>query len=163
MKIKAFVLCCALALLSASCNNAVEFTADQLTIKDVATTSGYAWFNDEVTSYQPTTANVSALMSDYASDPFTTIVYVNPSCSCDGTHHHFPDLISTLRAAGIADSTVTIFSMRNAATKQPLSDKYPVTTLPTFYFVHQSSKVVSVIPPDGTTTGIDSMVVAAFK
>ncbi len=156
-------LLCSLAFVAMSCNNAVEFTADQLTVAGIAAQPGYAWFNGKVAAYTPAPANVAAIQSAYAADPFNTIIYVNPSCSCDGTQFHFPDLVKTLRSAGIPDSTVTIFSMRNAETKQPYSDIYPVKSLPTFYFVHTSKKVISVVPADGTNSGIDSMVVKAFN
>ncbi len=157
MKIFRLALVLAFATMAISCNNATEFTADQLTIKDVVATPGYAWFGDKVAAYKPGTDAVTTIKNSYASDPFSTIIYVNPSCSCNGTQFHFPDLVATLRAAGIPDSTVTIFSMRNAQTKQPYSDKYPVSALPTFYFVRQSTKVLSVVPVDGTSSGIDSL------
>ncbi len=159
MKHLVALLCFATLLGFAACNNNVDYTADQLTVKDLTSQPGYAWFPQEVAAFSPTVANINAIKAQYAAQPFQTYIYVNPSCTCTGTQKHFPRLSATLKAAGIPDSSITIFSMRNASTKQPYSDKYPVTTLPTFYFFSGTTYLRKLEPPSDTSFHVDSMLV----
>ena len=163
MKTLLIATLCTAVLIAMSCNNAVEYTADELTVSGLAGQPGYAWFNQEVAAYTPTVANINAIKAQYAAQPFNTLIYVNPSCTCNGTQKHFPRLYSTLKAAGIPDSSITIYSMHNAATKQPYSAQYPVTALPTFYFINGSAYTRKLEPPSDTAFHVDSIMVSTLK
>lgn len=151
-------------LTSYSCMNTTEYQADELTITELSSQPGYAWFSQEVAKYTPSPSDVAAIKSSYASAPFSTYLYVNPSCTCTGTQKHFPHLYSTLKAAGIPDSTMIVLSMLNATTAQPYADKFPVRVLPTFYFVRSSGNDTRKLePPSDTLSRIDSLAAVVLR
>jgi hypothetical protein len=164
MKHLSLLLITALCIAYTSCTNTTEYQADQLNIGQLSSQAGYAWFAQEAGRYTPTAVDVNAIRAAYAAAPFTTYMYVNPSCTCNGTQKHFPRLYSALKAAGIPDSSMVVFSMLNTTTPQPYSDKYPVRVLPTFYFVRSASADIrKVEPPIDSLTRIDSLVAIALK
>lgn len=161
MKTISAVLLAILALTSFSCMNTTEYQAEELSISELSSQPGYAWFSQEVGKYTPSATDVAAIKAAYAAAPFSTYLYVNPSCTCTGTQKHFPHLYSTLKAAGIPDSTMIVLSMLNATTVQPYADKLPVRVLPTFYFVRRTGNDTRKLePPTDTLSRIDSL--AAF-
>jgi hypothetical protein len=89
-------------------------------------------------------------------------MYVNASCTCTGTKKNFPRLVRALRDAGVPESEVTIYNMLNASTNHPDMDKYPVTALPTFYFIRTSIAPVSVASQDTLST-IEAKVALLLK
>ena len=151
-----------LAFVAVSCTNSTEYQADQLSISQLASQPGYAWFPAEVNRFTPSQASVDSIRVAYASSPFTTYLYVNPSCTCSGTQKHFPHLYSTLKAAGIPDSSMVVYSMLNAATPHPNSDKFTVTVLPTFFFV-RGSDIRKLVPPVDSLTRVDSLIANIVK
>ncbi|MFN5867217.1 MAG: hypothetical protein ACK45R_09505 [Candidatus Kapaibacterium sp.] len=164
MRFLSLLLVSALLLGFSSCTNTTEYQADQLTVSEVSGQPGFAWFSQEVGRYTPNAADVAAIRSAYAAAPFTTYMYVNQACTCSGTLLHFPRLYSTLKAAGVPDSSMVVFNMLNAATPHPYADKYPVRVLPTFYFVRGASNDFRrVEPPTDTLTRIDSLVAFTLK
>lgn len=159
----ALLMLCGLWVLS-GCDSPTEYVADKLTVSQLAAQPGYSWLNQEVAKYTPDPANVQTIKDAYQNNPLTMYLFVNPSCSCTGTQKHFPRLVSTLRAAGIPDSAVIVYSMRNAATKHENSERFPVQALPTFYVARGSANVGSpIVPPSDTTFKVDSALATLVK
>ncbi|MBL7997294.1 MAG: hypothetical protein JNL32_01530 [Candidatus Kapabacteria bacterium] len=161
MKTLSLFAICALFIL-AGCESPVEYTADQLTLAQFNTEPGYSWFPAEVRKYQPDTAKVAAIRAAFKANPVTTAIFVSPSCTCVGTQKNFPHLISTLRAAGIPDSTVTVYTMKNAQTKHALQDRVTVSSLPTFYFMRGTTGKM-MVPKSDTTYRVEPDILIALQ
>jgi len=146
-----------------ACETPTEYTAEQYTISELSNQPGYAWLNQRISDYTPNAAVVAQIKTSYQANPANFTLFVNPSCTCTGTQQHFPRFISSIRAAGIPDNAVTIYSMRGIETKHPKSDVFSVTALPTFFVTRGTTNVGKIIAQADTTFHVETELATILK
>ncbi|MCX8050368.1 MAG: hypothetical protein N3B17_00540 [Chlorobi bacterium] len=134
-----------------------EYVADEFTVSQIATQPGYAWFRQEKDSYQPDPALVAQIQSrlDMLDSCY---LFVNPSCSCNGTQKHFPHFVRCLELAGYSLDRIVIVSMRNASTKHHYMARFHVAQLPTFFLVLKAGTTPKIEPPDDPNARIEQLI-----
>lgn len=146
-----------------SCTTEAPPTDAQLmTIQELNSSAGYAWFPSETSLYTPNAAIVNQLKTSFDTNTQKITVYVKPACSCKGTQKLFPQVMKTLFAANIPMRCVTIYSMRSSADKHPMMDKFVVSTLPVFYITRNDSIRSSIVEIDYTGDNADSLTLRAI-
>jgi len=133
---KKLLLLIAFSLLIFSCSeddDSVSTEAEQIDFNYLSDASGYAWFNATVATYTPYDSTIQIIQQKYDTSMYDVVMYVKPSCSCDGTQKKFPYLVKSLRAAGVPDSEITIYSINKHTDKHPRMNELTLTDLPTFY------------------------------
>lgn len=108
-------------------------SATLLTMTDLTTSAGYAWFDAEKANYSPDDSKVNSIKSAYQQKNQKIYFFVNPSCSCDGTKKTFPHAIRILKDAGISDDRIIIYSMKSYTDDHPLKDKFTLRGLPSMF------------------------------
>lgn len=136
--------------------------AQEVTVQELNTSAGYAWFPSETTVYTPDPAIVSSIRSSFDSTSQKVYVYVKPTCSCKGTQKLFPQVMKTLMAANIPMRCVTIYSMRTTSDKHPHMDQMMVSELPTFYVTRNDSIRASIQNVDYTGDNADTLTLRAI-
>ncbi len=146
-----------------SCNSEVPPTDAQLvTVQELNSSAGYAWFPSETGIYTPNPAIVNQLKTSFDTNAHKVTVYVKPTCSCKGTQKLFPQVMKTLMAANIPMRCITIYSMRSSSDKHPMMDKFVVTTLPVFYITRNDSIRSSIMDVDYTGDNADTLTLRAI-
>ncbi len=161
MKLRLPVLIlCAFAL---SCSDtATEYVADEFTVAQIARQPGYAWFTQEKDSYQPDPALIAQIQSrlDMVDSCY---LFVNPSCSCNGTQKHFPHFVRCMELAGFALDRITIVSMRSATTKHHHMPRFQIQRLPTFFLALHNNTDRAIEPPDDPNARIEELIVQTLS
>ncbi len=130
----------------AGCNKTTEATyeGEQLSLTQLRSTPGFAWFDGEVATYTPDAAIVSKISAEYQAKKQRIYIYVNPSCSCTGTKKRFPWIMRILQDAGVKEQDIIIVSMHNASDKQPFSGRFSVRGLPSFFITKDEAPVFAI-------------------
>jgi len=146
-----------------SCNSEVPATdAQVVTVQELNSSAGYAWFPSETGIYTPNASIVSQLQASFDTNAHKITVYVKPACSCKGTQKLFPQVMKTLMAANIPMRCVTIYSMRTSGDKHPMMDKFVVNSLPVFYITRNDSIRASIVDVDYNGDNADSLTLRAI-
>lgn len=138
------VLVFSVVLFIAGCEETTvpEDVAKQLTIEQAKVEPGFTWLESTMLTYAPDTNILNQIKKAYASDPNRSIiVYVNPSCSCDGSRVLVPQALRSLLEAGIPESKISIYVMRTTKAKHPYSDRYTLKGLPNIYILKDGKTV----------------------
>lgn len=147
-----------LALLVGCSETPTEYVADEFTVAQIARQPGYAWFTQEKDTYQPEQALLAQIQAK-VDRVGRCYLFVNPSCSCNGTQKHFPHFVRCMELAGFPLDSITIISMRTASTKHQHMDRFHVRQLPTFYLALRSGNDVKIEPPDDPNARIEELIV----
>lgn len=139
-----FAFVCIAAIGFSGCSTAPEDTeAQQISISELSTSIGYSWFQTERNVYRDSVdaAKVKLIADAFKTSQQKVYVYVRPTCSCTGTQKTFPHTIEVLKAAGIPDSMIVVYSMQSTSTKHPMTNKFTLSGLPTFFITKGESTV----------------------
>lgn len=139
-----------------------EYVADEFTVAQIARQPGYAWFTQEKDTYQPDPAMIAQIQAK-VDRIGRCYLFVNPSCSCNGTQKHFPHFVRCMELAGVPLDSITIISMRNAATKHQHMNRFHVDHLPTFYLALRSGSDLKIEPPDDPNARIEELIVQVLN
>lgn len=145
------VAVCALVLLSCTQNTEPEYTAEQLTLEQLRTTPGFAWFDAEFQAYQPDTALLAQIRALYRPGQHHFYVYVKPTCSCVGTQKLFPHFLRIMVEAGVQSSDWEIYAMHGVGDKHPHQSWLHVKVLPSFFITwgtHVRGSIEGQLPPE---------------
>ncbi|MFN8360994.1 MAG: hypothetical protein U0264_13855 [Candidatus Kapaibacterium sp.] len=135
-------LICSIALGLSACSPVEpEPEATLMTVSDLRTSTGYAWFDAEVNTYTPSAAKVKEISDAYQANHQQVYLFVNPSCGCNGTKKTFPQTIKVLQSAGVPDSMIIIYSMRSSQVKHPLMSRFSLRGLPSIFVTKNQSTV----------------------
>lgn len=146
MKFSKYLLVVAFSLLFISCSESpLSDNAAVLTISDINKEAGYAWFEQTVAEYQPDVAIIAEIQKKFDPTKHKVNIFVKPSCSCEGTHKYFPNMIKVMRAAGIQESSYTMYSMSKNTDKHPLQDVVTLTDLPRFFLFKDNLPIYSIM------------------
>ena len=137
-----FALICTIAFGLSACSPVEpEPEATLMTISDLKTSAGYAWFKGEVETYTPSATRVQEISDAFKANRQQVYLFVNPSCGCNGTKQTFPHAIKVLQSAGVPDSMITIYSMRSSQVKHPLMARFSLRGLPSIFVTKNESTV----------------------
>jgi hypothetical protein len=156
-------LFCVLSLFTySSCDSPVEYTAEAFTVTELQNQPGYSWLTAEIASFTPTADKIKTVADSLKDRVSAVTIYVNPTCTCEGTQKTFPKFIKTLREANIPESLITIYSMRSESTKQPLS-RFSVPSLPTFFIERKGGMSTLQIEGKNAPMRMDSLLADKVK
>lgn len=139
-----------------------EYIAEEFTVSQIARQPGYAWFLQEKDSYQPDPALVAQIRAKLGTLD-SSYLFVNPSCSCNGTQKHFPHFVRCMELAGFSESKIAIISMRTASTKHAYMARFHVQRLPTFFLVLSGASSRTIELPDDPDVRIEELIVRALN
>ncbi|GBD06977.1 hypothetical protein HRbin21_00786 [bacterium HR21] len=140
-----------------------EYTAERLTLEQLRTTPGFAWFDAEFRAYQPDTALVAQIRSAYVPGQHHFYVYVKPTCSCVGTQKLFPHFLRILAEAGVREEDCEIYAMHGTGDKHPHQNRFRIERLPSFYITSGADirgSILGELPPDKT---LEQIIVEALR
>lgn len=161
MKIFATIILFAFVAIGCS-TESPEPEAQLLTMDDLNTAPGYAWFPVESAVYSPNAEMVNQIRQEFDATQHKVLIYVKPSCGCRGTQRLFPQIVRTLEAAGVDMSRVEIWSMRAPSDKHKYMSKISVTELPTIYVMRNDEIKTLIRDVDYTNNNADSLIAMAL-
>ncbi|MCS6965479.1 MAG: hypothetical protein NZ473_01740 [Candidatus Kapabacteria bacterium] len=147
------IVIAALVLLSCTQSTQPEYTAERLTLEQLRTTPGFAWFDTEYQAYSPDTALVAQIRAAYVPGLHRFYVYVKPTCSCVGTQKLFPRFLRVLTDGGIRLNDCEIYAMRGAGDRHPHQNWLQIRQLPSFFIVRDvevCGSILGELPPGKT-------------
>ncbi|MDZ4745337.1 MAG: hypothetical protein SGJ05_04970 [bacterium] len=162
MKTLVIVVFTLLIVLSACTTEPVEFSAQQLTVQELNTSPGYAWFPTEVNLYAPNTSMVDSVRTTFDASTQKVAIFVKPGCSCRGTMRLFPQIMKTLIAADVDMSKVEVWSMRGITDKHPYQPTITITDLPSVYVFRNNVIVAEVHDGNYSDTNADTLIATAL-
>ncbi|MES2766632.1 MAG: hypothetical protein V4642_12230 [Bacteroidota bacterium] len=118
---------------SCETNTSPSSPAKLITVQQIETSPGYAWFTTERDAYTPQADTVALIKAAFKSDMHKIYLHVNPSCGCEGTQKLFPHFIRVVKDAAIADSSFKIYSMAHATDEHPETSQFTITQLPSIF------------------------------
>ncbi len=133
-----------------------ESTAERLTLQQLQTTPGFAWFSAEFQAYQPDTLLVAEIRQLYRPGFHRFYIYVKPTCSCVGTQKLFPHFVRVLVECGVEAGDYEIYAMHDVGDRHPYGHRWRLQRLPSFFVTAADSLVGSLVgdlPPDKTIEG----------
>lgn len=136
------IICLLFSLLACEVSDG-DKTAKFITIKELSQiTPGYEWFPYEFNKYQPDGTISKEIDSLWKIKKYNFVIFVNPSCNCQGTQVTFPMIVKCLKAGNIPDSSIIIYSMLRETYMHPYINKIHVNKLPSCFTVIDTSKSV---------------------
>jgi hypothetical protein len=150
-----------MVLSSCSSGTEVDTTADQLSMQELESNVGYAWFPVEMSMYKPQSQYVSTINATFATDQ-KVILFVRPSCSCRGTQKLFPHIMKVLKDAGVPDSSIEVWSCRAITDSHPYSSMINLSVLPTIVVTRNGVTTARVTDADFDGTNADSLMANAI-
>lgn len=162
MKPAALMSLVLVAILGGCSESPTEYIADEFTVAQLTTQAGYAWFAPEKNSYQPD-PNVLAQIQTRLDVLDSCYLFVNPSCTCNGTQKHFPHFVRCMEQAGFPVERIKIVSMRSASTKHHYMSRFNVHQLPTFFLDLKTGADRKIEPPDDPNARIEELIAQALS
>ncbi len=153
----------ALGLLACTQSTQPEYTAERLTLEQLRTTPGFAWFDAEFRAYQPDTALLAQIQAAYVPGEHRFYIYVKPSCSCVGTQKLFPRFLRVLSDAGVRAEDYEIYAMHGTGDKHPHQSWLHIERLPSFFITDNGqlrASIVGELPPEKS---IEQVVLEALR
>jgi hypothetical protein len=150
---------------SCASNEPTEYVAKLTTVSELNNTAGFSWLEPEIATYTVDTNVINSIKTSWQSNQRQFTVFVNPSCSCEGTKKLFPHFIRVLRDAGIPESAMKIYSMRSSSDKLPDDVKaqgFTIEFLPTIYIRNNGSNV-KVITANPVNSTIESEILQSLQ
>jgi hypothetical protein len=139
-----------------------EYVAEEFTVSQISRQPGYAWFLQEKDSYQPDPQLITQIQAKLGTLD-SCYLFVNPSCSCNGTQKHFPHFVRCMELAGFNEGNITIISMRTASTKHAHMARFHVQQLPSFFLVLRGGASRVITPPDDPNARIEEFILQALN
>lgn len=139
-----------------------DLPAEQMTMVQLTTIPGYAWFPAEMSAYTPDSAYVDIVSKNFTDPTKKICIFVKPSCACTGTKRLFPQLIKTMVEANIDMSRVEIWSMRGPTDKHPYQGQITLTDLPAIYFFNGPNISATIKDSQYNNNNADSLLAVAI-
>jgi len=150
---------------SCASNEPTEYVAKLTTVAELNNTAGFSWLEPEIATYTVDTNVINSIKTSWQTNQRQFTVFVNPSCSCEGTKKLFPHFIRVLRDAGIPESSLRIYSMRSSTDKLPddvKAEGYAIADLPTIY-IRNNGATVKVISKEISNTTVEALVLQSLQ
>lgn len=138
-----------------------EYSAQRLSVQELNTSPGYAWFPTEVNLYAPNAPMVDAVRTAFDPSTQKVAIFVKPGCSCRGTMKLFPQVMKTLISAEVDMSKVEVWSMRGTTDKHPYQPTITITDLPAVYVFRNGVVTAEVHDVQYTNTNADTLIANA--
>ena len=136
--------------------------AQQLTLSELTSAPGYAWFPAEMNSYTPRAEMIDSVNQRFDNSSHKIYVFVKPSCSCRGTQKLFPQIIKTLEASNVDMNRVEIWSMRYPTDSHPHSGKVSISDLPSVFVIKNEAVLHEINDGDYDLTNADALIANAL-
>ena len=112
----------------------------------------YPWFKDGYERYKPDNASIR-IISEYAS---SLHILVFAGTWCGDTHTLLPEFYKTMDAAGVGDAQITLHLLgRDKKTQDGSSDKYAITSVPTFIIIKGDNELGRVVESVKTSIEVE--------
>lgn len=156
------VIALALVLVLTSCETTTpEYSAQLLTVQELNSSPGYAWFPTEVNLYAPNPLMVDSVRTSFDASTQKVAIFVKPGCSCRGTTKLFPQIMKTLISSGVDMSKVEVWSMRGITDKHPYQPTITITDLPAVYVFRNGVVAAEVHDVNYTLFNADTLIANA--
>lgn len=153
----------AIAFIAVGCSTETpEPEAQQLTMSELTSTPGYAWFPAEMATYSPDPKLVDSIEQTFTPN-HKICIFVKPSCSCRGTQRLFPRIMKALQDANVDMSRVEVWSMRSTSDKHKYMPQMNVMSLPTIFVLRDGEVRTQILDADFNDSNSDSLLVEALK
>ena len=149
-------------LLNACETQAPEYSAQQLSVQELNTSAGYAWFPTEMALFTPNQLMVDSVRNAFDPKTEKVAIFVKPSCSCRGTTRLFPQIMKTLLSAGVDMSKVEVWSMRSTTDKQPYALMIAISDLPAVFVIKNNVVTAEIHDVNYTNTNADTLIATAL-
>ena len=136
--------------------------AQRLTMDELTSSPGYAWFPAEMNVYTPSSAMVQAINNDYKAGQHKILVFVKPSCSCRGTQRLFPQIMKTITESTINLDDVEIWSMRTEGDGHPYEPENEISELPMVNVLFEDQIINSVNDGNYNEFNADTLIANAL-
>jgi len=137
-------------------------SAQQLTMSELLSSTGYAWFPAEMNSFTPDPTMVDLVNQRYDATEHKIYIFVKPSCSCRGTQKLFPQIIKTLDASDIDMDKVEIWSMRSTGDSHPYGSKFQITELPMVFVTRDDALLHEIVVGNYNEVNADTLIANAL-
>lgn len=155
---KTILLLITLAFVVSSCETtSVEGQAQQITLDELNSTPGYAWFPAEMTTYAPSQEMVDSVNTRFKTSTHKICIFVKPACSCRGTQKLFPQVMKTITESNIPMDNVEIWSMRSTSDLHPYMADLEVTDLPIVFILENDVLTSRILDADYNSTNADTL------
>lgn len=152
-----------LAITVAACETTNPETAGQIiAIDDLGKNPGYAWYQSEISTYDPSAAMVDSVKDNFDAADQKICIFVRPSCGCRGTQRLFPRVMKTLLDANIDLSKVEVWSMRNPGDNTPYKSMLNLSSLPTIVVLKNSVESARIVDADFNEVNADTLIANAI-
>lgn len=111
---------------------------------DLYTSVGFDWFRERHNAYQPNSVAIEQIKNSFRPN-HKFIVFVKPTCSCQGTQFDFPSLIKTFDEANIPAENYEIWAVAKEHYKHNHMDIIDLKKLPACYLVVDGVPVFSIL------------------
>ncbi len=156
--------CIAIAAIMAACSNTdTEYRDELITVQQLNTTAGYAWFPAETATYTPDAAMVNQIRTEFDTTQHKLLIFVKPSCACRGTQKLFPQVMKSLMQADVPMRKVEIYSMRSSGDQHPYMKDITLTALPAVYVLRNGEIKRIIVDNDYTGSNADSLMARALR
>ena len=157
MKILAALL--SIALIATACETTgTGGAAQQLTLAELNSVPGYAWFPAEMTTFTPSAEMIDLINTRFDENEHKIYVFVKPSCSCRGTQKLFPQVMKTITESNIPMENVEIWSMRSTTDEHPHMAQMTVTDLPVVFVLRNDEVASQILDAQYSSTNADTLV-----
>lgn len=156
---KLLVTLLSISLIAVSCDTTgTGGAAQQLTLEELNSVPGYAWFPAEMVSYDPSAEMIDSINTRFDANEHKIYVFVKPSCSCRGTQKLFPQIMKTITESNIPMENVEIWSMRSTTDEHPHMSQMTVTDLPVVFVIRNDEVASQILDAQYSTTNADTLV-----
>lgn len=142
----AYFLIFTLSVLITSCtDDTIDPEAKIITVDQLRQQPGYNWLDIAIDDYTPQDSIINEVKKLYKNENQKFLIFVKPSCNCQGTQKLFPNFIKTLKTAGIPDSNYKILAMSSYKDKHPYQSVITLNSLPTIVLMNSNVPTYSLV------------------
>lgn len=134
------------ALFMVSCENDESTKeAELITYSELLNQAGFEWFPTRYQEYQVNDSLITLISENYNSEEHEFVMFVKPSCGCEGTQEIFPAIVKILDEAGIDSEKYTFYAMGDEDFNHPYIESIDINDLPTCVTLKNGIPVYSML------------------
>jgi hypothetical protein len=136
-----------------SCNESpVDYNAELMTLEEIQKMPGFGWYYSDYAIYTAKQQDINDLLNPQNFNPDTDqfLVFVQPSCTCEGDHRGFPKVAKTIIEAGLGDKMI-LYVIPNKESRHPYMDKIDIPQIPYYHILRNGEPAYEMIFTNGNT------------
>ena len=139
------LIICIFSFLFISCEESkLKEEAYKIERSELDNSLGFDWFRQNYNDYTPNPNSISVISSEYNSD-YKFVIFVKPTCSCQGTQFDFPHLVKTFDNSNVPTSSYEIWSCAKESYEHPYMAQLKIMDLPACFIFKNGVPVYSVL------------------